>query len=213
MSTAKSQGRRTGVDVDVHGAAIVDPTANVLQLVEAAIRRQDDLRYADERLAGEQQRHLKELLGLRSEFSKEMRQLETERINAIRQVDVTAVRTEADRALVAIQTLAAQTATDREKLRTDVAVTAQTIAKQTSDTVGQLNDRIAALERTSYEGKGKEAVSDPMMAQMVAELKLLSTTMTRSTGKGEGIEKVWGWIVAAAGSGGVLAYLAAHFTK
>jgi len=28
-----------------------------------------------------------------------------------------------------------------------------------------------------------------------------------SQGRGQGYEKIWGWIVAAAGSGGVLAYL------
>jgi vacuolar-type H+-ATPase subunit I/STV1 len=31
--------------------------------------------------------------------------------------------------------------------------------------------------------------------------------------RGAGIEKAWGWIVAAAGSGGVLAWIAAHLTK
>jgi len=41
---------------------------------------------------------------------------------------------------------------------------------------------------------------------LVKDIKELKERVDLSTGKGEGYEKVWGWIVAAAGSGGVLAY-------
>lgn len=50
MNTEKPpEGRRTGIPVDAFGGATVDPTKNVLDLVEAANKRQDDLRQADVR--------------------------------------------------------------------------------------------------------------------------------------------------------------------
>lgn len=39
--------QRPGVGVDGRGGAVIDPTKNVLDLVEAAIGRQDDLRNAE----------------------------------------------------------------------------------------------------------------------------------------------------------------------
>lgn len=62
----------------------IDPTANVLQLVEAAIIRQDDLREADSR-------HAHELNELRASYQQKLREAETARIDAIRAVDVGAV--------------------------------------------------------------------------------------------------------------------------
>jgi hypothetical protein len=173
-----------------------------MDLVEQAIKRQDDLRQAENHATVEQFSHIQEVLALRADFAKEIRQLETDRVNAVRQIDVAAVKTEAERVLAAVQTLAAQTASDRETLRT-----------QSAATVGQLIERIAALEKSSYEGKGKEAVSDPMLAKMVVAIDNLRADMTRSTGKGEGYEKVWGWIVGAIGGGGVLGFLIERMLK
>ncbi len=41
---------RPGIGVDARGGQVIDPTKNVLDLVEAAIRRQDDLRVAEAKL-------------------------------------------------------------------------------------------------------------------------------------------------------------------
>jgi hypothetical protein len=182
-------------------------------LVEAAIKRQDDLRASDAKFTEMLSKHTSFVAELRATHAKELGDAESKRIDAVRAVDVAAVKTEADRALAAIQTLAVQAATKEETLRTSLTTTATAIAKQTSDIVSQLIERIAALEKSSYEGKGKEAVSDPMLSRMFDQLKVMNDNMNTKEGKGQGIEAVWGWIVAAAGSGGVLAYLAAHFSK
>lgn len=104
---------------------------------------------------------------------------------------MTAVKTEADRALAAIQTLAVQTATNAENLRNALTSTAQTIAKQTSDTVSQLIERIAALEKSSYEGVGKQRVSDPQTEELVREVRSLRELQAQSAGKGQGVGNVW----------------------
>jgi hypothetical protein len=66
-----------------------------------------------------------------------------------------------------------------------------------------VNDKIDTLTKT-FEDKHE---------QSRAEIQAIRTEQTLGTGKGVGMNQMWGYIVAAAGSGGVLAWLAAHFAK
>lgn len=191
---------KSGLPIDAGGGPTVDPTANVIALSEASNRRQDDLRLQSEILAQERTirleesvAHIKELSEIREIHAREMRISEAARLDSIRQVDVTAVRTEATRALEAIQTLAATSARDAETLRTALVNTATTIASQTSETVKQITERIAALEKSSYEGVGKQRMVDPQMAELLAKVERLTGT------KSEGIDKSWGIIVVIIG--------------
>src|ERR1700681_4817181 len=140
---------QSGIGVDAYGNPTVDPTANVIALNEAANRRQDDLREDAIRLLDCRVDCLREVVTLRAEHAKdistiienhsrEMRANEAQRLDSIRQVDVTAVRTEASRALEAIQTLAATSARDAETLRNLVNTTAIATAAGTADTVKQI---------------------------------------------------------------------------
>lgn len=173
-----------GDAVDIQGNPAFDPSANVIALTEAANKRQDDLRRAHRRFVAMQMSYIEKIGELRAAHTKEMMVGEAERLNSIRQVDVTAVKTEADRALAAIQVLATQTQTNAENLRNALTSTAATIAKQTSDTVAQLIERIAALEKSSYEGKGKSSYADPMMIELNEGMKALRGT------KSEGLSLV-----------------------
>jgi hypothetical protein len=173
-----------------------DPTLNVLSLVYEATKRQDDLRVSDNKYVEAEIVNIKAMACLRDTHSKEIRIAEADRVNASRQVDVAATKTEADRALQAIQALAATTATNAETLRNALTSTAATIAKQTSDTVSQITERIAALEKSSYEGVGKQRVSDPMMNDLVAEMKRLATAQDSGSGKSQGIGASWAVAVA-----------------
>src|ERR1700687_2482663 len=151
---------RPGIGVDSRGGAVVDPTDAVRALNEAGIKaateslqaaahRQDDLRDASVALFNCRIDCIKEIMQVRGEstrqiaeirdaHSKEMRISEAARLDSIRQVDVTAVSTEARRALEAIQTLATTSARDAETLRNTVATSATAIAAQTADTVKQI---------------------------------------------------------------------------
>src|ERR1035437_5477136 len=111
-----------------------DPTENVNALSEATNRRQDDLRVYLEKYFDAGLEHRKEIDSIRAHHAGEIRRMETERLDSIRQVDVLARNTAADRAADATQALAATTATNAENLRTAMANTAATIAKQVADT-------------------------------------------------------------------------------
>jgi hypothetical protein len=209
-NASRSRRQVSGLGVDVFGDPAFDPSENVKALNEAANQRQDDLRAAHNNLMAAEVRrldaeagHLKEIADIRERHAKEIRAAETERLNSIRQVDVTAVRTEADRALAAIQTLAATTATNAENLRNALNATAATIAKSTSDTVQQITERIAALEKSSYEGVGKQRLADPQMAEL-----LLKVETMRGTNQG-GVDRMTQLLVGAVG----LAIAAAMYFK
>lgn len=132
------------------GTAPIDPTANVL-------RRQDDLREADRALYEARFAHLTDIIRIRAEHDKQIHVLESVRVNAVRETDISAVSTAADRAQAAIQALAAVTTSNADNVRNALTSTAATIAAQHTATVAAITERIAALEKSSYEGKGKGA--------------------------------------------------------
>jgi hypothetical protein len=182
--------------------AWTDPSENVKALSEAASKRQDDLRDESRRYFENNLGYVLQIIQIRAEHATEitrmhgahaleMRTAESARLDSIRQVDVTAVRTEASRALEAIQTLAATSARDAETLRNLVNTTALSTAAGTADTVKQIVERIAALERSSYEGVGKQRVADPMMENLLIEVKALQQARSQTTGHGQGIGTSW----------------------
>lgn len=115
-----------GPGVDASGRPVIDPTQNVLQLVEAAIKRQDDLRDAEAR-------HVREIADLRELHAERMRIAEADRINAIRQVDVNAVQRAAEVADNRATTLAGQVSTAAEAMRAALAAALEPIQKDIAD--------------------------------------------------------------------------------
>ncbi len=138
-----------GPGVDATGTPVVDPTRNVLDLVTAAIRRQDDLREA-------QAQHLREILALRSEHVRDLRLAESTRIDAIRAVDVGAVQQAAQVAATQATTLAAQVALSAETLRTQVAAAASAATIALAAALEPVQKDISELRRAQYEGIGQK---------------------------------------------------------
>jgi len=195
----KPKRSTNGIGVDAHGGPVIDPTANVLSLVDAAVKRLDDLAEADRRSNHLEHEHVREIATLRASHEKELRDMEAFRLNAIRQVDQLAVSTAADRALQAIQALAATTASNADNLRNALASTATTIATQTTAANAAMTERIAALEKSSYLGAGRSGVSDPMLTELMLEVRKLSSREDTSSGKGQGINLAWGVLIGTAG--------------
>ena len=128
---------------------LVDPTKNVLEHVAAAVQRQDDLRLAESR-------HVREQSELRAQFQAELRAAETERINAIRAVDVGAVNRAAEVASTQALTLATQVATSAETLRTQVAAAASAANVALAAALEPVQKDIADLRRAQYEQQGQK---------------------------------------------------------
>lgn len=160
------------------GSPVIDPTKNVLDLVTAAIKRQDDLREAESR-------HVREVISIQSEHSRQMRLTEAARIDAIRSVDVGAVNRAAEVSALQATTLAAQVATSAETLRTQAAATATAnqVALQTltasfttamARELAPLQTAIAELRQVQYQQQGARATT-------------VETQQTRQEGVGQGI--------------------------
>jgi len=189
----------TGIGVDAKGNPVVDPTQNVRELFEAGSTRQDDLRLAERRLQEEkilrvevQLRAVQHEVALRAEHQTSLDQLESKRLDAVRSVDQLAAKTEADRAAAAVTALATSAATTAETLRSAVNTSATNLATQLDRTVTTIIERIAALEKSSYTGLGKQAVADPQIERLALMVETLTRSRAADTGKTEGIGASWG---------------------
>jgi hypothetical protein len=143
------RARRPGPDRTAGQYLPPDPTRNVLDLVEAAIGRQDDLRELESR-------YLRELAALRADYDSRLREAETARIDAIRSVDVGAVNRATEVAVTQAQTLAAQVAISAETLRTQVSAAATAASTALSDALQPIQKDIADLRRAQYEAQGQK---------------------------------------------------------
>ena len=133
---------------------------------------------------------------LRADYQEKLAIAEAKRIDAIRSVDVNAVAVASERATQQAQVLANQVAQSADALRTLVATTATTFAQQQQSLQTQITERLALLERSQYESKGKAGVEDPRLQDLLAEVKLLSASTARGSGKSEGVGASWSVVVA-----------------
>lgn len=161
-----------------------DPTYNVMQLVLAAVTRLDDLRDADNK-------RIDEVMNLRAHFAERLETAESRRIDAIRAVDVNAVAVASERQAAAAGVLANQVAQSADALRTLVSTTAAAMAEQQRQLVSQITDRLTVVERSQYEGRGKEIVTAPQYEEVLREIRELRSARQLSAGKSEGINVVW----------------------
>lgn len=157
-----------GIGVDAHGGPVVDPTQNVLDLVAAAITRQDDLRDMEKA-------HLRELLterdrritadnaaihsipDMRAEYDRQLRDKESERIDAIRAVDAANVARTAEVQLAQAQALATQVATTADTLRTQVEATRMTTAAALATALAPITKSIEDLRAAQYAQQGEKS--------------------------------------------------------
>jgi hypothetical protein len=172
-----------GPATDGSGNAAFDPTANVNALFAAGNERQDDLRIAEQRFNAAEISHVKEIVKLNESHSLQMSTKESSRLDSVRQVDVLAGATNAERTLEAVKTLAQQTAANADNLSKTLTSTAAAVAEQFTRVIAEITTRIAAVERSQYEGVGKAAIADPAMKEMVDQLKALTSAQAERAGK------------------------------
>jgi len=200
-------------EIITHTPNLKDPTENVRNILDMSIQRIDDviraeLNRVDGKIADEkvrvnesidaEMRRIDEKIRINSEAAAQLGLAESKRLDAIRSVDINAVSVANERATAQAAVLANQVAASAETLRALVATTAATQAQQSNQVASAMLDRISVLEKSQYEGIGKGRVSDPMINELLLEVKILKENQLQSKGAGSGMEKLWGWIVAAA---------------
>jgi hypothetical protein len=190
------------------GGPVIDPTKNVLDLTNAANKRQDDLREMHNRFLEaefgrleETVKRVEQVSDLRAEHAREVNQIhqrhdreihkmEQDKLAAFRASDEMARITEANRSLAAIQVV-----------ERTLNSTATALASQNAENNVEVNRRLAALEKSSYEGAGKQAVADPALAEIISEFKALRLSVvgqqSQGSGQSEGVDKTIKYIVIA----------------
>jgi len=146
-----------GPATDKHNEPVVDPTKNVLDLVQAAIARQDDLRRADQALRLSEMRRLDEVAELRAQHEKELRLAESARIDAIRAVDQGNVTRASEVAAAQATTLATQLQTSAETLRAQVEATRITTADTLAAALAPIQADVAQLRQVQFTQQGEKA--------------------------------------------------------
>lgn len=187
-----------GVPVDAYGGPTVDPTRNVLGHVAAAVLRIDDMaelraQLVDEKIYRMEREwvHQDKFAILRAEHSKEIRHMESERVNSIRSVDVQNAAATAAQLLSAVTTLATTAQATAETLRNQVAATAAAVASQTERVMNPVVERIALLEKAQYTGAGKAGVADPLYDRLTTAVEALSKMQSVGAGERRGISGAW----------------------
>jgi hypothetical protein len=152
----RRRGSSPGPGVDEAGRPVVDPTENVIALVQAGLARQDDLRAADAVLAELRARYEERIDRLRSEHGREIRLAEAARIDAIRAVDVAAVTRAAEVAAAQATTLAAQVVASAEAMRTQVNAAAIAAATALATALEPHTKAIENLREQQYRQQGQQ---------------------------------------------------------
>lgn len=171
LESSSPTGGNQGPATDSHNEPVIDPTKNVENLVAAQaaastvilnlhMQRQDDLRNADNRrqddLRQAESAHIHEIMATTSRYEDLLRQAETNRINAIRTVDVNAVAEAARVSAAQALTLANQVATSAETLRTQVSTVATATATALANALEPLQKAIEDLRKTQYQQQGEK---------------------------------------------------------
>ena len=155
---------------------LIDPTANVLSLVGAAMQRQDDLRLAENRRLDELRKQqesfdqriqsevdktrngqftaLKDLALAESKRIDAITLAESRRIDALLAAATNAVALASEKAGAQAATLAQQVATSAEALRAQVASTSASTTTLITQVRESLEKRITLVEQNQYQGAG-----------------------------------------------------------
>jgi hypothetical protein len=202
----KTRRRRTsvaaGLGIDSGGNPVIDPTDNVLSLVDKEVTRlndisnlreryEDKLRISDEKIRNAESRRIDEVGKLREAYTEKLAVAESKRNDANRAFDLGNVAIASERATQQAAVLAGQLQGTAETLRTITAASDMRNAQQLQGLEIKLNERIVQLEKTSNYGTGKQAVSEPRMEDLIIEVKKLQVTGLRHAGEGEGKDSAW----------------------
>lgn len=192
-TTTMSQ-QKPGIGVDSSGGPAVDPTKNVLDLVEAAIRRQDDLRTTAEKLSRVQFETAEKLNDLRykqtqdlaaalatkladeaklhASYAERLAIAEAKRIDAIRAVDVNAV-------VVANQ----RTSEQATALQTQTTASAEVLRNQVARSAEDLRALVATTAATALQNQQQQFTG---ISTQISSLSTRLTTLEQAGAEGKG---------------------------
>ena len=194
---------RDGQAVDRSGGPAIDPTANVLSLVDVEKQHARELRAADTEILGAkietlraEQRVLQATTDGQANLQNWMRDSESKRLDQLSGLRETYEKRIAD------------------MLSESVRSTSALVSTQLLQIQSTFDARVSKLEEFRLLSTGRSSVADPALAEaltaMATNISTLKETGSASTGRGVGRGDVIGWI--AGGLGLLAALLTAVYT-
>lgn len=187
--------RQLGVGVDAAGGGVIDPTKNVLDVVAAETRYQNDMREAVKELLLAKARALDDAIKLVSDsiinYQTGMRDAETRRIDQLAET-----RQEFQNTI-------------RDMLAESVRTTSTLVSTQLVQIQATFDTRVSKLEAGAFTQAGKSSVSDPAtseaLSKMAMAVQALTTVGSKTEGHSVGQRELIGYLLAAGAI--VFAYL------
>lgn len=208
MTETKTNGLSSTSVKAVNGGTI-DPSLNTKELIAAALVGLEKQRVSEEKINDAKNAHLKEIGDLRSAHAKERDEMRSDHqaeISKLREGYQEKIQIAAN---TAITTLAKQTTDLSTTLAKQVSDTATAAETRSSSQYNDTNKRVSALELSSSEGRGAQAISEPQRDKLAEVVERLERNQAAGGGRSEGMEKFYGWII-----GGVaLLFLLLNYLK
>jgi hypothetical protein len=165
--------------VDAQGGQVIDPTENVLALVDVEKQHQADIR------------------AMEHQYQNDMRHAESRRLD-----DLAELRVQYEARISEVLTVQVKTTSELISTQLDKVTTA--LGLQITSSVNSLLERIGQLERFRWEVGGKTSVQDPALSatlsQMVTAIAALQATRDQGEGKHLGRSEMFAWAVAVVGA-------------
>ena len=112
-----------------------------------------------------------------------------------------------ERAVIQANLNTTQVANSAEALRILVAATAAAAATQQTQLLNPITEKIRELEKAQNENAGKGRVADPMITNLMAEVKKLGDYRESASGTNKGMDKIILYILTG---GALIIYALSH---
>lgn len=189
---ASRQARRAprrsghGIGIDASGGPVIDPTENVLALVDVEKEHQKELRAADtkyqDNMRSVAEGHRQEIAALKQYYEKQIGDILTVQVKTTSEL----ISTQLDKVT--------------DSLSNQITALTKATSEQIAALTATLSERIGQLERFRWEVGGKTSVSDPATAdaitKMAAAVQGLTMAKDKNEGHGVGQREVIAWAVA-----------------
>ncbi len=166
---------RPGITVDAYGSDAVDPTENVLALVDAQAKSQEKV---DEWII----KYVEAIATAETRRVNELAEAERRRLD-----DLAEQKKDYDKQISETQTGQMKTTSDLvstqlDKVTTSLSDTINKTADNIAAMLATMDKRLSGVEQFRYETGGRSSVSDPAMLQIAADLKELRTQRAETSG-------------------------------
>ncbi len=179
-----------GLGVDSTGGPVIDPTENVLALVDVEKQHQQELRQSDAK-------YVDAMRTADAKYQDGMRNAEQAKQESLSLLKQNYDKQISDILTAQIKSTLELTSTQLDKVTASLSNQINAAVVQQSGLITTLSERIGRLEQLQWQTAGKTSVSDPAAADMVLAVRKLTETTKVGEGREIGRGEIIAYIVTA----------------